>query len=83
MQQHEISPELLEWAGRLDNLISNAEVIPGPIVVPALAVLLGRYIAFEAGDFNRISEGVSMVQLMVGRAAIVEGTRIYQHGGRQ
>lgn len=67
--------EINALADKLDNLVRLTGV--GPLTVPALTALLGRYVAYEAGDPARISEGLQIAWTMMRAAAIEEAVKLY------
>jgi hypothetical protein len=49
----------------------------GPLTVPALAVLVGRYVAYEAGNADQLKKGLEICWAMMRAAAIDEAVRLY------
>jgi hypothetical protein len=75
----ELPPELEAAIEKLDGLVSLSG--QDRLTTPALAVLLGRYVAYEAGDAQRVQQGATMVCAILRGAAIDEAGRLY--GRRQ
>jgi len=64
-------------ADKIDEAIRAATHAEGGLVVPAIAILLGRYVAYEAGAADRIGDGLNMVWSMMRMAAIEEACKLY------
>jgi hypothetical protein len=74
-QTNAIPAATAELADKLDNAMRLTGM--EPLTVPALTVLIGRYIAYEAGAADRINEGLNIAWAMMRAAAIEEGTKLY------
>jgi hypothetical protein len=65
-------------ADKIDSAVRLAGA--GPLVTPSLAVLLGRYVAYEAGSADRIDEGLAIMEALLSAAAKEEAKKLY--GGK-
>jgi hypothetical protein len=67
--------EIDEVAEKIDiaiGLVGNQ-----PLITAALAVLLGRYVAYEGGSAERLPEGLQIAWAMMRSAAIDEAVKLY------
>jgi hypothetical protein len=80
-EEWDIPIPVVEIADKLEHVIGLAG--PSELLVPAVAVVLGRYVAYEAGRPDRIAIGLDIVWRMARAGAIVEAARLYgdDHAG--
>jgi hypothetical protein len=83
MSNESIDPKVAAMADKIDAVLRDECLTDraDQHFVPALAICLGRYIAFEAGAANRIGKGLEIVWNMARLAAINEATKLYGPNG--
>lgn len=72
---NQLPAEISELADKLDNVIHLTAV--GPLTVPALCIVIGRYVAYEAGSSEKINQGLDIVWAMMRASAIDEAAKLY------
>jgi hypothetical protein len=79
MSNESIDPKVAAMADKIDAVLRGEvlEIAGYQHFVPALAICLGRYIAFEAGAANRSGTGLEIVCKIALVAAINEATKLY------
>jgi hypothetical protein len=74
---NEFLAEVGKIIDKLDDVVRSIEA--GRLTVPALAALLGRYVAFEAGvgDVGHINRGITIATSIIRLAAQNEAGKLY------
>jgi hypothetical protein len=75
MAEDTIPPEVTAMADKLELAVSFCG--GGPLITPGLMVLLGRFVAFEAGSETRLPEGLDIAWKLMRSAAIIEAVKLY------
>jgi hypothetical protein len=79
----QLLPEVSALAKQLDSVIRSVGNDEQGFLVPALAICIGRYVAYEAGssDPKRVKRGLEIVWTMMRQAAIIEAVTLHEGEG--
>ena len=76
MNPDDLPPYLATMADNLDKAVRQAG-LSGRLLTSSLAVLLGRYVAYEAGSADRMDEGLDIMCALLRSGAKDAATKLY------